>query len=87
MLICWCVIFERRENKRAGKGGRGLVRKGAEQGRDDIWMKDGRKVIMCEALKTRKAEKRTLLLRKGVLTVVMKNWQPLVLGPEFYLRC
>jgi hypothetical protein len=27
-----------------------------------------------------------LLFRKGVATVVMKNWQPLVLGPEFWKR-
>ena len=24
-----------------------------------------------------------LLFRKGVATVVMKNWQPLLFGPEF----
>lgn len=27
---------------------------------------------------------RTLLFRKGVGTVVMKNWHPLVFGPEFW---
>lgn len=25
-----------------------------------------------------------LLFKKGVGSVVMKNWEPLVLGPEFY---